>query len=148
MRTLELHGAPEVRLKQNHQATRERLSLMTCVTSNPVEARRPANLPLEILFKARSEKRTRNLKATPGLKVSIAWAAKGSYRLENILAYLRRWLPEWSPERAEARDYRILMLDVAKSHCDPADTDIAWSRGYITLYHYGCTTGVAQSERH
>ena len=143
-RTLELQGAPEVRLKQNHQATRERVSLMTCVTSCPEEARSPANMPLEILFKARSEKRTRKLAAPGDLRVSIAWAAKGSYRLDNILAYLRRWLPEWSPERAAAQDYRILMLDVAKSHCDPSVTDFAWSRGFITLYHYGCTTGVAQ----
>ena len=144
IRTLELQGAPEVRLKQNHQATRERVSLMTCVTSNPEEAKSPANLPLEILFKAGSEKRTRNLKRPRNLKVSITWAVKGSYRLEHILAYLRRWLPEWTPARTAARDYRILMLDVAKSHCDPAVTNLAWSRGYITLYHYGCTTGVAQ----
>lgn len=144
IRTLELQGAPEVRLKQNHQATRERVSLMTSVTSNPEEAKSPANMPLEILFKAASEKRTRTLKRPRNLKVSITWAVKGSYRLEHILAYLRRWLPEWTPERAAARDYRILMLDVAKSHCDPAVTDLAWARGYITLYHYGCTTGVAQ----
>lgn len=144
VRTLELQGAPEVRLKQNHQATRERVSLMTLVTSNPAEATRPAELPLEILFKAQSQKRTRRLKAPKDLKVSLAWASKGSYRLEHILAYLRRWLPEWTPERAAAQDYRILLLDVAKSHCDPEVTSFAWSRGYITLYHYGCTTGVAQ----
>ena len=143
-RTLELQGAPEVRLKQNHNATRERVSLMTVVTSNPEEARSPANMPLEIMFKAQSEKIIRNLETPRNLKVSIAWAPKGSYRLDNVLAFLRRWLPEWTPERAAAQDYRILMMDVAKSHCDPAVTDLAWTRGFITLYHYGCTTAVGQ----
>ena len=144
VRTLEIAGAPCVRLKQNHAATRERVSLMTCVTSSAHEAAHAANMPLEVLFRANSARRIRHLKPAAGLRVSVAWAPRGSYRLENLLAYLSRWLPAWTEERAAGQDYRILMLDVAKSHVDPEVTNLCWTRGYIALYHYGCTTGVAQ----
>ena len=74
----------------------------------------------------------------------MAWAIKGSYRCDNLLAYLRRWLTPWSPERAAANDYRILSLDLAASHVHTDVEDFCWSCGYVPLYHYGCTTGVCQ----
>jgi hypothetical protein len=46
VRTLEIAGAPEVRLKQNHAATRERVSIMTTVSSNLNAATQPARLPV------------------------------------------------------------------------------------------------------
>jgi len=46
VRTLELVGAPSVRLKENHAATRERVSIMTCVTSSPAAATQPRHLPV------------------------------------------------------------------------------------------------------
>lgn len=46
IRTLELVGAPAVRLKQNHAATRERVSVMTTVSSNPVAIQQPKGLPV------------------------------------------------------------------------------------------------------
>ena len=36
------------------------------------------------------------------------------------------------------------MLDVAKSHLNPDLLKLAWSCGYVLLFHYGHTTGVAQ----
>ena len=144
VRTLEIVGAPAVRLKQNHAATRERVSLMTCVSSDQRAAVQPRRLPLELLFKARSPKRIRSLRVPPDLNISLQWADKGSYRQEHLLLFLRRWLDPWSDERAAAQDYRILLLDVAKSHIGDAVVDFAWERGYVALYHYGCTTGVAQ----
>ncbi len=35
-------------------------------------------------------------------------------------------------------------MDVAKSHLGDPIIEMAWTRGYLVLYHYGCTTGVAQ----
>jgi hypothetical protein len=142
--TLEMAGVPSVKLKQNHAATRERVSVMTCVSSSQAAALQPRKLPIEALFKAQSEKRTRNLKAPKDMNLSLQWAEKGSYRLEHIIRFLDRWLDPWTAARAEAHDYRILMLDVAGSHCGDEVVDFGWGRGYFVLYHYGCTTGVAQ----
>ena len=47
-RTLEIVGAPVVRLKQNHAATRERVSVMTCVTSCVAAAEQEKRLPVAI----------------------------------------------------------------------------------------------------
>ena len=46
VRTLEIAGAPSVKLKENHAATRERVSIMTCVTSDPAAATQPRFLPV------------------------------------------------------------------------------------------------------
>lgn len=144
VRTLEIAGAPSVRLKENHAATRERVSVMTCVCSSPAVASQPRKLPIELLFKAKSEKRTRSLRLPDDTNVSLQWATKGSYRQEHILRYLDRWLDPWTDERARIHDYRILMMDVAGSHVGDEVVDFAWTRGYIALFHYGCTTGVGQ----
>ena len=91
-RTLEIAGAPSVRLKENHAATRERVSSMTCVTSDPAATSQPRFLPLEVLFKAKTDRRTRNVVLPKDVNVSVRWAVKGSYREEHLLAYLAQWL--------------------------------------------------------
>ena len=143
-RSLELVGCPAVKLKQNHAATRERVSVMTLVTSCPQEAAAASNLLVEILFRAKTNKRTKALVAPKDLRVSFAYAEKGSYRTEQLVAYLKRWLPSWTQDRAERRDFRILFLDVAKSHVGDEILDICRERGFVPLFHYGCTTGIAQ----
>jgi hypothetical protein len=45
MRTLEIAGAPSVKLKQNHAATRERVSVMTFTSSNLAVIQQPKGLP-------------------------------------------------------------------------------------------------------
>ena len=142
--TLEVAGAPEVALKQNHAHTRLRVSLMTSVTSNATVGASYVNLPLELLSRAKTDKVTRTLRGIEGVRISFAHSDKGSYRTEHMLAYLRTWLAPWTESRTEAKDWRILMLDIAKSHCGDEITALAHSRGYVVLYHYGCTTGVAQ----
>jgi len=144
VKTLELCGAPSVRLKENHAATRERVSVMTCVTSDETVATQPSKIPIEVLFKAKSARRTAKLVVPKGVSVSIAWAIKGSYREEHILAYLDRWLRPWTEERKAALDYKILYLDVARSHVGDRVVDFCFLRGYLALFHYGCTTGVGQ----
>lgn len=49
IRTLEIAGAPAVRLKQNHAATRERVSVMTMTTSNLAAIAVPGGLPVPSL---------------------------------------------------------------------------------------------------
>ena len=144
VRTLEICGAPSVMLKENHAATRERVSIMTCVTSDPAVAGMPGLPPLELLFRAKSDKRVRSLVLPKNTNLSVQWAEKGSYREEHLLAYMNRWLEPWTPERLRAQDYRILMMDVARSHVGENVLDLAFSRGYVPLFHYGCTTGVCQ----
>ena len=97
-----------------------------------------------MLFRAKTEKRTRGLRLPKDMNVSVQWAEKGSYREENILKYLDRWLEPLTLERLEARDFRILMLDVARSHVGDDVVSFAAARGYVTLFHYGCTTAVGQ----
>jgi hypothetical protein len=46
IRTLEIAGCPAVRLKQNHAATRERVSVMTMTTSNLAAIERLGGLPV------------------------------------------------------------------------------------------------------
>jgi hypothetical protein len=45
-RTLEIAGAPSVKLKENHSATRERVSVMTLVTTNLTAIQQPRGLPV------------------------------------------------------------------------------------------------------
>ena len=78
------------------------------------------------------------------MNMSVVWSDKGSYREEHILRYLSRWLDPWTDERAASLDYRLLMMDMAGSHVQQSVVDLAWSKGYMLLYHYGGITGVLQ----
>ena len=53
--TLEIAGAPMVVLKENHTQTRERVSLMTTVTSCEVVATWSELMPLELLCKGKTQ---------------------------------------------------------------------------------------------
>ena len=56
------------------------------------------------------------------------------------MAYLRRWLPEWSDERASKADYRFLFLDDYRVHNMIAVSDFCWSRGFLKIkVGGGCT---------
>ena len=110
MSTLEIAGAPVVKLLQNHAATRERASVMTWVVSNRAKARSKGKPWIEIMFKAKSKRRTRLLRTPKDLHMSIQWSEKGSYRQEHILRLLKNRLEPWTPERAASQDYRILFM--------------------------------------
>ncbi len=99
-----------MKLKHNQAASRERVSIMTCVTSNRAlvaSARRP---PMELLFKANTSRRTAALTTMlhSNTNVSVQWAEKGSYRKAEIVEFLSRWLDPWSEARAKSHDYRIM----------------------------------------
>lgn len=65
--TLCIKGAPEVPLKENHAATRQRVSLMTTVTSSEARALRPGGPPLQILFKGMTHRTLAGLELPDGL---------------------------------------------------------------------------------
>ena len=142
--TLEIAGAPMVVLKENHAQTRERVSLMTTVTSCEAVATWSELMPLELLCKGKSNKRIKDLRPPAGMRVSLQYSEKGSYRNENILRFLHRWLDPWDELRAAKKDWRILLMDVAKSHLGDDIIAFCHGRGYCCLYHYGCTTAVTQ----
>ena len=143
MSALHLVGENHVSLKENCAAVRQRVSVMTMVTSVPEEAR-GSTLPLELVFKGKSKRILKDLRTIPGMKVTCQYAVKGSYRLEHVLRYLRRHLPLWTEEREAAGDYRLLFLDAYAAHLDVKVIKLAWSRGFLCVYHGGGTTGVAQ----
>ena len=147
-KTLEIAGAPAVPLKADHAATRARISFMTTVTDDPAAATQPRRLPLEMLVKGKTprnrSKVLQRLRLPRDLNVSVNVGPKGSYRLEHVRAFLERWLDPWTPAREEAKDYRLLYMDCYRAHLDQGLVNFAFSRGYIILLHYGCTTGICQ----
>jgi len=143
-RTLALKGAPEVCLKENCSATRQRLSVLTCVSDDAAAASQPGGLPWQCCFKGQTKRTIRHVKASAEHNVGIDFSPKGSYRLENMLGFLRGALEEWTEERASANDWKILLLDSYRVHFHESIRDLCWARGYIVLFHYGGTTGVTQ----
>ena len=146
--TLHIKGAGEIPLKENHAATRERISIMTWVSSDRAECDDPCNLPLEIMFKGKTEKSLRSeglpLTTPRTMRVTVVNSEKGSYRVEHVTKFLLAHLEEWTEARAKSNDWRILYLDAFRPHLDSTIADVAWDRGCVVLYHGGGTTGVAQ----
>ena len=141
--TLEIQGAPVVRLKENHAATRQRVSVMTTVTSCRAVALQPRQLPIEVCVAGTSRK-LKNVAIPKGVNMTIIASPKGSYRTEHIFQFLDTWLDPWTEERAKRQDWRMFFFDVAKSHLADELERLLWSRGYIRMIHFGHTTGVAQ----
>ena len=74
----------------------------------------------------------------------ITAGPKGSYRAEHCESFLRWALPKWTPVRGAANDWRLMYLDAYSAHQGKDLQDIAWRRGFVPVYHGGCTTGIAQ----
>jgi hypothetical protein len=67
---LTLRGAPEVPLKENHSASRQRVSLMTTVVSDAELLADMGVPPLQILFKGETARVLKNIELPPGMKLS------------------------------------------------------------------------------
>ena len=142
--TLSIVGAPEIALKENHAATRERVSILTSVSSDKASCLQPKRLPLEVLFRGKTNRILKGLRVPDNVNMTVTFQAKGSYRVENMLSFLDRWLDKWNDARVASADWRILLLDSYSAHFDESIQRLCWSRGYILLFHYGHTTGVTQ----
>ena len=53
-------------------------------------------------------------------------------------------MPEWTPQREAAHDWRILYLDAYAAHFADEVADVAWRRGFVVLWHGAGTTGLLQ----
>jgi len=121
---------------------------MTTVSNDRSAALQARKLPLEVLVKSAATKeratQLRKLELPRDLNMSKAVGPKGSYRSQHVLEFLEKWLEVWTPSRAERNDWRILYMDAYRAHMASDIADLCHSRGYILLFHYGCTTGIAQ----
>ena len=82
--TLALQGTPAVALKVKHAAARERLSLMTTVTSSRAAALQPKLLPIEVLFKGKTNHILKALHVPKNLHMSTRWINTASQQSANV----------------------------------------------------------------
>ena len=147
-KTLSFSGG-EVELKEGHSATRERWTACTYTTSSLERAMRIP--PLEIMFKggprvfASLQDFKETLRASEAFGnlgwLSLCTGDSGSYKAEDVLAYLQRHLEPWGP----GRRWRILTADDYKGHKDPRIFQICWERGYLLILIGGGITGAVQT---
>ena len=143
--TLSLPYQVDIPLKENHAQTRLRVSWMTCCVSDL--RGRGGQLPLEQMFKGKTERVLRGLRVPDPARFTLQYAEYGSYRTEHVLRYLERHLLPWTEERRLKNDWRILGLDAYEAHKAQSIRDLAWSRGYISapgLMIPGGATGIVQ----
>ena len=98
--TAALKGKP-VAVKTNHAQSRARSSLCNRMSNDP-----QFQPPVEICFKLKTGRCLKDLKRPEGVLMYFTHSASGSYDLACFVNYLRRVLPEWTPERERTRDYR------------------------------------------
>ena len=72
---------------------------------------------------------------------SVAVGTKGSYREEDLIAFLQKHLEPME----EGRDWRILLADDYRVHKTANVFALCWSRGYVLVIHGGGATPVAQT---
>ncbi len=147
-KTLSFSGG-EVELKEGHSATRERWTACTYTTSSLERAMRIP--PLEIMFKggprvfASLQDFKETLRASEAFGnlgwLSLCTGDSGSYKAEDVLAYLQRHLEPWGP----GRRWRILTADDYKGHKDPRIFQLCWERGYLLILIGGGITGAVQT---
>ena len=109
-------------VKENHMLSRERITVMTSVSSFPKVV--PPNL--EFVFKGVGTR----TKLNPPPKVSFQWAPKGSYRLEHMQSFVGKVVPE-VPVMFSPKLRRIFTLDDYSVHLDPSISDKLVKRGYF-----------------
>ena len=111
--TLALKGAPTVPLVENHAATRKRWSLNSVTDS--CEERVRKKLPgFEMMFKFDGSQKQAELQAYVDsknlpFKVSVVTGPSGSYKEEDMIAFLEKWLEPWGPGR-EWEKLALLMM--------------------------------------
>ena len=101
----------------------------------------------EVMFEASSDgpvhDRLQKFHRSRGLPAwfSVTVAPKGSYREQDVIAFLKKHVEEWS----EGRHWRILLADDFSAHKTANVFNLAWSRGYVMLILGGGSTPVMQT---
>eukprot|EP00439_Symbiodinium_sp_Y106_P077585 s2757_g16.t1 len=149
-KTLALKGAKDVHIRENHHAARCRFTAMT----KTVSMMRDEKLPqirrrshgsgdpynLAILFKGETDRITTGLDVPDGCLVQTG--PKGSYRVEQVLEFLR-----WDLGAADSTDgsqCEIVVLDWFSAHLDPAVDQLikASKQGYASSLSQTCRTRI------
>ena len=121
-------------VKENHALSRERMTLMTTVSSSP--SLPPP--PFELLFKGVGSRT--HVESPPNSGITFQWAEKRSYRVANVLAFIDK-LPKPS---LFAKVLNIFMLDDYSAHLDASVRKKTLARGYIPIFFGGGITGDVQ----
>ena len=79
-----------------------------------------------------------------GSRASKAITEKGSYREEDVIAFLRRHLRDWPADATARGKWRILMADDHGPHKTEAVRRLAWHHGDELIVHGEGTTAVGQ----
>ncbi|CAK0909832.1 unnamed protein product [Prorocentrum cordatum] len=130
-------GSRRVAAKENHAATRDRYTILTCVQSwQPLDGAVP---PVAVLFKAQSGARLRQeLQVPPWMH--LQFQEKGSYRADDVMDALGFALqPAAKPE-----DSIVILLDWYSAHLTAEVQQAIRDMGHVVLYHGGGVTGLEQ----
>ena len=133
--TLAMKGSKSVRVKENHQATRERFTYMTVADSQD-----DSDCSGACLFKAPGggSAMRRTLHVPPNML--LQFQEKGSYRLQDVLEFLE-WL---LPTVDKVEDSQLIVLDWYSAHLDPDVKTLVERKGHKLLLQGGGTTPFTQ----
>ena len=89
------------------------------------------------------EKRLQEFVAIKGLPflVTVVMESSGSYKEEDIIAFLRKHLKPWK----HGRRWKIFFLDVYAPGLTNNVQRLCWQRGYILITHGGGASMIAQT---
>lgn len=137
--TFTRRGAKTVTTKTDHTGIRQRYTICTCVQSWPSTADDPPRCA--VMFKGSSGPAGTirdGLQRPEWLLIQVQ--EKGSYRTEDVLAFL-----EWAlPQARDASESTILLLDWYSAHLSPEVQDLVNRKGHVLLLHGGGVTGMEQ----
>ena len=142
--TLEIKGAKDVPLKEDHAGTRTRQTIFTwCTTNDQMISER--KVPLEVCFKfsGGGERVIEGLNLPDG-SYSVRGSTSGSYQEVHVFLFLEEHLPIATPERQRNGDWRLFYLDLYAGHLSLRIWELCWDRMYVLLYHGGGCTGLTQ----
>ena len=134
-KTLNFKGAPQTTyVKENHSLSRERITAMTSLASGC-----PFSAPeLEFVFKGTGKR----VKLNPPSGVTVQWAPKGSYKLENVVKFCDQ-VPA-QPCVLFPQKRKIFTLDDYSAYLDPAVKESLSKRSYFLVILPGGITGDLQ----
>ena len=143
-----------VPLVEGHADTRERWTATLMTFSDKQRLTEEGPPYCEFVFKADGEILQRRLQEhlrSSGCKwASVATSEKGSYRVDDVLNFLERHLPQLRDERhppqlRDQRQWRIMMADDFSAHLSPHVVTLCWRRGYVFIPHGGGVTPIVQT---
>jgi hypothetical protein len=153
MRTLAVAGL-KVPLVEGHADTRVRWTANLTTFSNAERIKRGEMPYCEFMFKHDIKKdqsqlelrlrefvRGRNF----GPWVTVATSNSGSYTEADILHFLDKHLPHFTPQ---SREWRIMFADDFAAHKTDNVRRLCWERGYVLVVHAGGATPVVQTPRY